>query len=81
MPRSATTFTLFCAVPAVGFLTFASTSTHAADLAARPVAAPIVPIAAGMAFSSEVFGGYLTGLAGEYVYRVPGDQSKLSQLN
>ena len=32
-------------------------------------------------FTAEIYGGYLTGIAGEYVYNVPGDSSQLSQLN
>ncbi|WP_230532992.1 omptin family outer membrane protease [Microvirga roseola] len=35
----------------------------------------------GGIFSAEVFGGYFTGTAGEYVYNVPGDRSKVSQLD
>ncbi|HEX2724466.1 MAG TPA: omptin family outer membrane protease [Beijerinckiaceae bacterium] len=31
--------------------------------------------------SAELFGGYLTGMSRELVYNVPGDGSKLSQLN
>jgi outer membrane protease len=81
MTQSAKTSAVVCAVSAVALLSFASASSHAADLAIQPVSAPLVPVAANMVFSAEVFGGYLTGLAREYVYQVPGNGTKLSQLN
>lgn len=57
-----------------------SMTAQAADLGKAMPAASTQAKPASM-FSAEVFGGYFTGIAGEYVYNVPGDQSKLSQLN
>jgi outer membrane protease len=50
---------------------------HAADVT-RATSAPVF---AGSSLSVEIYGGYLTGTAGEYVYNVPGNGTKLSQLN
>ncbi|HZH51916.1 MAG TPA: omptin family outer membrane protease [Microvirga sp.] len=60
-------------------LAVSSTQGHAADLAIR--SAPLPVPASSRLFSAEIYGGYLTGLAREYVYRVPGDGSLVSQLN
>lgn len=61
-------------------LVLGGASAHAADLGkTAPVAS--VPAKPADMFSVEVFGGYFTGIAGEYVYNVPRDRSKLSQLD
>ncbi|WP_201842891.1 omptin family outer membrane protease [Microvirga zambiensis] len=52
---------------------------YATDLGTQQ--APIAAVSSSPLFSAEVFSGYLAGIAGEYVDRVPGDGSKLSQLN
>ena len=51
-------------------------SSEAAD-----VGGSRVPLFATDQFSAELFGGYLNGMSRELVYNVPGDRSKLSQLN
>ncbi len=64
----------------VAFCVLLAPSTGlAADVATR--AAPVAAGGPGSGISAEVFGGYLTGAAGEYVYNVPGDGGKISQLN
>ncbi len=49
----------------------------AADLSPQRVA----PLFTASGLSAEVTGGYLTGMSRELVYNIPGDGSKLSQLN
>jgi outer membrane protease len=49
--------------------------------AADPVAERRAAWQVSNELSGEVFGGYLTGMSRELVYNVPGDGSKLSQLN
>jgi plasminogen activator len=51
---------------------------YAADASTR--AAPVIVAGSEHPFSAEIFSGYLTGQAGEFVYRIPGDGAKLSQL-
>ncbi|MCB5174886.1 omptin family outer membrane protease [Microvirga lenta] len=81
MTKSAATFSAL----ASGFLMATSLTVasqgHAADLATRSAPLPLPVLAAGPFFSAEIYGGYLTGQAREYVYNVPGNGSKLSQLN
>lgn len=55
------------------------TASHAADLA--PSRHPDPASTPSRIFDIEIFGDYLTGLAREYVYAVPGSGSKVSQLN
>ena len=56
---------------------------RAADFAKTTPAssAPKSIAAVGHAFSAEFYGGYLTGVAGEYVYAVPGNGQPISQLD
>jgi plasminogen activator len=49
--------------------------------AAEPAAERRAAWQAGESVSGELFAGYLTGVSRALVYNVPGDRSKLSQLN
>lgn len=62
----------------LGTLAETTIPVRGADLAALGAKAPI---SSDTSFQAEVFAGYLTGQSREYVYNVPGDRSKLSQLN
>ena len=57
--------------------TLAAGLAQAADLFADPA----VSLLRTETFAAEAFGGYLTGTAREHVYNVPGDKTKLSQLD
>ncbi len=77
MTRTALLAILALTLPAATLATDADAGDPATGVPAAPKAAAV----SGIEFSAEVFTGYLTGVAGEYVYNVPGDRSKLSQLD